>query len=92
MNNYNTFIYQANIIEETYGKGNFDDFGDEFIFRLNEASEYSWQFMPEFDFDSKHHNPFFHNLTITVPGITLEVAQKVRENIKIKESEQNDRE
>ena len=90
MINQETFIYPLSKIEDSYGEGNFDDFCDEFIHQLNLVSDFEAQFKAEFQFKTKHDNPFNHSLIIKVPGVTLKKTEEIRENINIKEIEQDD--
>lgn len=91
MINQETFIYPLSKIEDSYGKDNIDDFGDEFIYQLNLVSDYEEQFKAKFQFSITHDNPFYHNLIVKVPGVTSKKAEVIRKNINIKEREQNDR-
>ena len=57
------------VIERMYGRGNFDDAGDDIVEALRCVSDYPGQYRHRFDLDSSHPNPWFHALVFEVEGI-----------------------
>lgn len=64
-------------LEEFYGKGNFDDAGDD-IAQLVETS-FGRSSRIEFDFDASHSNPWFHEFIVRISGINHEQFEHLRE-------------
>jgi hypothetical protein len=66
-----TLSIPLRLIEARYGPGNFDDAGDELCACLAEMGGYACHF----DFDSRHPNPWYHVLVLSVPGLPAALVE-----------------
>ncbi|KRA73104.1 hypothetical protein ASD78_16090 [Lysobacter sp. Root667] len=64
------------LLEDCYGKGNFDDAGDD-IAQLA-GTCFGKDLNIEFDFDASHSNPWFHDFVVRISGIDHEQAEHLR--------------
>lgn len=57
------------VIESVYGRGNFDDAGDDIIHAVRTVSAYPDQFRCKFGNDLSHPNPWYHAMTCEIEDI-----------------------
>ena len=67
--NWRSYRIPTRLIEEVYGRGNFDDAGEDIVDALREVSEFADQYSYRFEFDSTHVNPWYHFMVFAIDGI-----------------------
>lgn len=77
-------------IEKKYGEGNFDDAGDDIIEGLNSIEKYPKELKIEFQFETNHSNPWYHELIIKVAGMNEKQSETfsafIQQNLQIPHS------
>jgi hypothetical protein len=69
------------VIEDRYGRGNFDDAGDDLWACLSEVSDFNGQHSAEFLFDNSHVNHYFHTLNFVINNIDEEKYSRFMEKV-----------
>ena len=67
---WRTIKIPCHVIEDVFGRDNFDDCGDELFGVLQSVSDYPEQYRCRFDFDTTHSNPWYHTMNFGIEGIT----------------------
>ena len=67
--NWRTYRIPIRVIEQVYGRGNFDDAGDDIWEVLRDLSEYADQYLCRVDFDANHVNPWYHVMVFAIEDI-----------------------
>ena len=79
-----TVRVRLQLIEHIYGRGNFDNAGDDLAYCLATVSHYPNQYQYSFEFDRSHPNCYYHTLNLVVSGMDQEAADKLNEQIRIR--------
>lgn len=58
------------LVERQFGRGNFDDAGDELVSALCYMSAWPDQFRYRFSFNTANPNPWYHAMVFEVEGLT----------------------
>lgn len=64
-----TYRFSLRLVEERYGRGNFDDAGDAMVAALRDVVGCDERHVVTFDFDTGHANPWFHVLVFSVANL-----------------------
>jgi len=58
------------LVEHIYGRGNFDDAGEDIADAIRQVSTWPDQYGCRFEFDSSHPNPWYHAMVVEVEGMS----------------------
>lgn len=81
INSKKTIYIRLALIEKLYGRGNFDDAGDELLAYLNEVADFYGEYVAEFLFDTSHINSYFHTLNVIINEIDEEKYRQFIEKV-----------
>lgn len=57
------------LIDDVYGKDNYDNAGDDVAYALTQVSDYPKQYRSRFEFDTSHVNPWYHVMIFEIEGL-----------------------
>lgn len=77
--NWRSIRVPLRVVESAYGRGNYDDAGEDMAYALRRVSQWPDQYACRFNFDTSHPNPWYHAMVFEVDGVPLPVLEQLVE-------------